>query len=416
MPDNPSFPTLLVTAQSLGPDGRPLNCLPEVVLPQSLEQTCLSDSQEDARISKKAKEDNPSLDSLNVSLQNRTEGSKDGLLPGTVSYANMAARNPTSQEKSSDSLNFPKDDIVVLEYDYAIDCFGKIPSIKFSSRVHEQIDHNMQSSAGHDLSSENPKPSENELYGPWMTVDTQCCQNIPSNNNNKTTAPKAQRNEVVMGSRFSVLNVVEDVGVEMPVLPKVENITREGHVVAGAGNTKSQVIMPRPKTLKNAAYMQSNPPKKSKGVARNNDGKETDQPSIDQDVTIISQETSGKSDRHSAVTLFDRGYDNPFPSGGKLSKTRGSTGRTQGEGLRRGFSLKKPAELPPKPQHSLHDWMSSLSQQLQTSIAKEQAVVDGAVTLLVANAGHVPPIERLNPDRTSISPRAQAVPEMVMRP
>ncbi|KAK8607417.1 hypothetical protein V6N13_053154 [Hibiscus sabdariffa] len=345
MPDNPSFPTLLVTAQSLGPDGRPLNCLPEVVLPQSLEQTCLSDSQEDARISKKAKEDNPSLDSLNVSVSSKEE-----------------------------------------------------------------------SSAGHDLSSENPKPSENELYGPWMTVDTQCCQNIPSNNNNKTTAPKAQRNEVVMGSRFSVLNVVEDVGVEMPVLPKVENITREGHVVAGAGNTKSQVIMPRPKTLKNAAYMQSNPPKKSKGVARNNDGKETDQPSIDQDVTIISQETSGKSDRHSAVTLFDRGYDNPFPSGGKLSKTRGSTGRTQGEGLRRGFSLKKPAELPPKPQHSLHDWMSSLSQQLQTSIAKEQAVVDGAVTLLVANAGHVPPIERLNPDRTSISPRAQAVPEMVMRP
>ncbi|KAK8621161.1 hypothetical protein V6N13_067602 [Hibiscus sabdariffa] len=136
-----------------------------------------------------------------------------------------------------------------------------------------------------------------------------------------------------MGSMFFALNVVEDVGVELPILPESGTSIGEGHVVADVGNIESQVVLPRPKTLKSAAYMQSNPPKKTKGLARNNDGKETCQPNVDQDVTIIAQETS-KSDRHSAVTLFDRGYDNPFPSGGKLSKTRGSTSRTQGEGLR----------------------------------------------------------------------------------
>ncbi|KAK8621162.1 hypothetical protein V6N13_067603 [Hibiscus sabdariffa] len=169
MPDNPSFPALSATARSLGPGGRPPDCLSEVVLPQSLELTCLSGSHEDARISKKVKDNNPSLDSLNVSvlskagipidsvpdvamaesrpahefseLQNRTEGSNEGLLSGTVSYANMAARHPTSSGNS-------------------------------------------KSSTGHDLSSENPKPSENELYGPWMTVDTRRRWNIPYNNSN----------------------------------------------------------------------------------------------------------------------------------------------------------------------------------------------------------------------------------------
>ncbi|KAK9030564.1 hypothetical protein V6N11_031986 [Hibiscus sabdariffa] len=422
MSDNPSFPTLSATARSLGPGGRPPDCLSEVVLPQSLERTCLSGSHEDARISKKAKDNNPSLDCLNVSvsskagipidsvpdvamaesrpahefseLQNRTEGSKEGLLSGTVSYANMAARHPTSPGNSSESLIFPEDDIVVLKDDYAIDCSGKIPSIKILSRIHEQIDHNMrntetcgvllgaESSTGHDLSSENPKPSKNELYGPWMTVDTHRRRNIPYNNSNKTTAPKAQRNEVVMGSMFSALNVVEDVGVELPVLPESGTSIGEGHVVADVGNIESQVVLPRPKTLKSATYMQLNPPKKTKGLARNNDGKETGQPSVDQDVTIIAQET-----------------------GGKLSKTRGSTSRTQREGLHRGFSLRKPAELPPRLQPSLHDWMSNLSQQLQTSSAKERTVADGTVTIPITNAGHDPPIESLDPNHTSISPR-----------
>ncbi|KAK8664047.1 hypothetical protein V6N13_083850 [Hibiscus sabdariffa] len=367
MSDNPSFPTLSATARSLGPGGRPPDCLSEVVLPQSLERTCLSGSHEDARISKKAKDNNPSLDCLNVSvsskagipidsvpdvamaesrpahefseLQNRTEGSKEGLLSGTVSYANMAARHPTSPGNS-------------------------------------------KSSTGHDLSSENPKPSKNELYGPWMTVDTHRRRNIPYNNSNKTTAPKAQRNEVVMGSMFSALNVVEDVGVELPVLPESGTSIGEGHVVADVGNIESQVVLPRPKTLKSATYMQLNPPKKTKGLARNNDGKETGQPSVDQDVTIIAQET-----------------------GGKLSKTRGSTSRTQREGLHRGFSLRKPAELPPRLQPSLHDWMSNLSQQLQTSSAKERTVADGTVTIPITNAGHDPPIESLDPNHTSISPR-----------
>ncbi|KAL4323145.1 hypothetical protein GQ457_11G004460 [Hibiscus cannabinus] len=481
-------------------------------------------------------------------LPNRTEGSKEGLLSDTVSYANMAARNPTSPEKSSESLTFPEDDIVVLEDDYTIDRSGKIPAIKFSSRIHEQIDHNMRNtiivrlldrnigfktmygrllmlwkligrfqlidsengyflvrfekesdysmvltagpwtifgcyltvqpwhrdfcttekhpshvvvwirlpglsyryyskalfrliatvvgrvvkidyntsggsrgkfarlavmvdlnkpllscvsidghlqkleyeglhqicfhcgtyghsketcgvllgadpSTGHDLGPEIKKPSENDLYGPWMTVDTRRRRNISYNHSNKATEPKPQRNNVVMGSRFNALNVDEDVGVKMNVVPESGINIEDGPVKTAMGSYASQAGLPRPKSLKNAAYLQSNPPKKSKGIAHNNGGKETCQPSVDQDVTITAQAT-GKSDRHAAVTLFDKGYDNPFPSGGKLSKTRGSTSRTQGEGLRRGFSLRKQAELPSRPQPSLHDWMVNLSQQL----------------------------------------------------
>ncbi|KAK9027854.1 hypothetical protein V6N11_067676 [Hibiscus sabdariffa] len=378
MPDNPSFPAL-----------------------SPLERTGFPASHEDARTTEKAKEDNPSLDSLHdlasfkegnpvgtvpdVAMDNsqfaqdHTEVSKDGLVIDKVSYANMAARNTTHPENSSISSNFHVDDIVVLEDDYVVDHSGKIPSIKFSNRVHEQIDHSMrntkiirllgrnigfktlharllgaESTVDHSLISDNPKPSENKLYGPWMTVDTRRHLNIPPTNSNKNVAPKVQRYEVTSGSRFSALNVDEDVGAGMFALSEVGAIIGEGSVVAGAGNNDSWALMNQLKILKNVAYMQSKPPKKSKGVARSNDGKNTGQLSLDQDVVILSQDNAGKSDKHSTVTL-DRRYDIHFPMGGKLVKPGGSIGRTQGEGLRRGFSLKKPAELHPLSKPSLHD-------------------------------------------------------------
>ncbi|KAK8655612.1 hypothetical protein V6N13_108186 [Hibiscus sabdariffa] len=350
--------------------------LSEVVLPQPLERTGFPASHEDARTTEKAKEDNPSLDSLHdlasfkegnpvgtvpdVAMDNsqfaqdHTEVSKDGLVIDKVSYANMAARNTTHPENSSISSNFHVDDIVVLEDDYVVDHSGKIPSIKFSNRVHEQIDHSAESTVDHSLISDNPKPSENKLYGPWMTVDTRRHLNIPPTNSNKNVAPKVQRYEVTSGSRFSALNVDEDVGAGMFALSEVGAIIGEGSVVAGAGNNDSWALMNQLKILKNVAYMQSKPPKKSKGVARSNDGKNTGQLSLDQDVVILSQDNAGKSDKHSTVTL-DRRYDIHFPMGGKLVKPGGSIGRTQGEGLRRGFSLKKPAELHPLSKPSLHD-------------------------------------------------------------
>ncbi|KAL4347760.1 hypothetical protein GQ457_17G013960 [Hibiscus cannabinus] len=56
----------------------------------------------------------------------------------------MAARNPSDTGKSSASYTFSKENIVVLEDIYVIDHSGKIPSIKFLDRVHEQIDKSMR--------------------------------------------------------------------------------------------------------------------------------------------------------------------------------------------------------------------------------------------------------------------------------
>ncbi|KAL4341777.1 hypothetical protein GQ457_08G026220 [Hibiscus cannabinus] len=550
MPDNPSFPALSTTARSFGPGGRPPDGLTKVVLPQPLERTCMSDSLEDARISKKAKDDDPSMDSLNASgslqtdipvdsvpdvamtesrsahevsvLPSRTEGFREGLLPDSVSYANMAARNPSSPKKSNESPIFPEDDVVVLEDDYTIDRSGKIPAIKFSSRIHDQIDHNMRntiiirlldrnigfktmygrllmlwkligrfqlidlehgyflvrfekesdysmvltagpwtifgcyltvqpwhrdfcttekhpthvvvwirlpglsyryyskalfrliasvvgrvvkidyntsggsrgkfarlavmvdlnkpllscvsidghiqkleyeglhqicfhcgtyghsketcgvllgadSSTRQDLGPEIKKPSENELYGPWMTVDSRRRRNTSYNHSNKATVPKPQRNNVVMGSRFNALNIDEDVGVDMTVAPESEINNGAGTAEIAAGNFDSQVGLPRPK--------------------------------------------------------------------GKSSKTRGSTSRTQGEGFRRGFSLTKPAELPSRPQPSLHEWMATLSQQLQTASDKERNGADGLVPIPVPNNGHDPPSGSIDFNQSSSPPR-----------
>ncbi|KAL4361440.1 hypothetical protein GQ457_04G013710 [Hibiscus cannabinus] len=172
MLDTPRLPTLPVIAQFICLRGRPPNCLSDVVLPQPPKRACLSALQEDSRVSKKAKDNNPIIDSPHAfisfkdgnhasimpdvamddsrsapclrDLQQHNKVSMDGSVTGKLSYANMAARHPNHTEKSSDSSNFLGDDIVVLEDDYVIDHSGKIHSIKFSNRVHEQIDHSMR--------------------------------------------------------------------------------------------------------------------------------------------------------------------------------------------------------------------------------------------------------------------------------
>ncbi|KAL4346395.1 hypothetical protein GQ457_17G004810 [Hibiscus cannabinus] len=65
--------------------------------------------------------------------------------PSRVSYAGMVRRNPNVNGKNAaDSWEWNADDVKVLDDDYVIDRTRPIPSIKFSDRVHDQIDRSMR--------------------------------------------------------------------------------------------------------------------------------------------------------------------------------------------------------------------------------------------------------------------------------
>ncbi|KAK9012129.1 hypothetical protein V6N11_040198 [Hibiscus sabdariffa] len=61
-----------------------------------------------------------------------------------VSYAAMAAKPVSSNVSSGKSFNFTEEEVVVLDEDCLVDDSGAFPMIKFSDRVHDQIDKNMQ--------------------------------------------------------------------------------------------------------------------------------------------------------------------------------------------------------------------------------------------------------------------------------
>ncbi|KAK8672305.1 hypothetical protein V6N13_110678 [Hibiscus sabdariffa] len=167
-----------------------------------------------------------------------------GFGANNVSYAAMAAREPSFPENSNTPSSFSGDDIIVLEDDYE----GVVRAGSL-------------------------EPSEAELYVPWIK-------------NNKSGVDNGSSNGVDSGSRFAVL-VVED-GMVAPekTLP-----------VVNANNNKGlKVVSNQPRTLQNFAYMKSNPTKKSKEVGRWDDKVTPTQVNVDQDLVIISQDNVGSSD------------------------------------------------------------------------------------------------------------------------
>ncbi|KAK8676932.1 hypothetical protein V6N13_142491 [Hibiscus sabdariffa] len=352
----PLLSSLPSTAQFVGPRGRPPDDLPDVVMPQSHER-CSSVS----AVVDVAMDDSRPASCL-LELQQHNGVPADGSVEWKVSYATMVARNPSNTGKSSASHTFSEDDIVVLEDDYVIAHSGKIPSIKYST------------------------PSE--FFYP---------------NNNKTGTIKTHRSGIDNGSRLSSLMVEEDTSAREKVLSEVGPSTRDDPVLNVLGNTDSRAATHQPKATKNVAYM------KSKDVARSDERMKPVQVSVDQDMIVISQDNADKSDRRTAVTLLEKKYENQGSTGGKIVKARGLTGRVQVKGHRRGFSLKKPAEVHSRPQPSLLDWMSTFSQQLDVAEISEKHGIDGIMNLSNLGDGHDPPIGGLATEHNGVhSPTVHA--------
>ncbi|KAK8689421.1 hypothetical protein V6N13_088142 [Hibiscus sabdariffa] len=260
MPDALSLPPLPVNAQFLGPEGRPPDVLSAVMLPQPLERHGVPGSQEDARQYKKAKDRDNLHDSESINGGNTASIIADVAMD--LSRTESGLLNVQSQTET------PTTGVV------------------------------------------------EELYGPWMTVDTRRHRNAIPPTHNRNATSRNQCGGVDTRSRFSALVVDEDVDKGVLGLPTDGSAPREAVVVGSAKNTSSlnMIALPQVQVEPNAAYMKSNPAKKLRVVARTIERLEQVVVQVDQDVVVISQNKAGKFDQHTAVTLLEMTSTSAQPS------------------------------------------------------------------------------------------------------
>ncbi|KAK8579327.1 hypothetical protein V6N12_069653 [Hibiscus sabdariffa] len=194
------------------------------------------------------------------------------------SYASVVAKDPVRHGKSREEPLLSPDEVVVLDEDCIINESSDFPTIKFSYRVHDQIDHKacvaaipgsptrVKDTSDQDQFTSSTSRSSS-LHGPWIVSLIRRRQTAPS-------APKEGRNGVGHigmslkgGSRFHVL---QDVGLDDSVKegPVEAMVTDDPNRVIQGGESSKASPMQASTALapvrKNAAYLASNPERRSK--------------------------------------------------------------------------------------------------------------------------------------------------------
>ncbi|KAK9035172.1 hypothetical protein V6N11_077220 [Hibiscus sabdariffa] len=178
-----------------------------------------------------------------------------------------------------------------------------------------------------------------ELFGPWMVAESRWRRNVSLNRNGHKTDNTVS---VAGGSRFATLS---DMGGEDTVPTVVGKV--------------------QPKEVrKSAAYMKSNPDKKKKGVSQPIETSRVVSLVDDKEPEVVATESAQGVGLHMAVSIVERYDGSKPPAGGKMVKARGHGNKGTNEGIRRGFSLRKPAELRLGATQNLAAWVQGMSQQL----------------------------------------------------
>ncbi|KAK8973834.1 hypothetical protein V6N11_076713 [Hibiscus sabdariffa] len=246
-----SSPRLYEIASSRPPDG-----IPQVSRFPPLERLASPTLLEQQRSAKKAK-GNSEIDSghdsmtidddqsvgptvVETDMNQQTEGNQDG---EKSTYVGKVMANGSVGIGGNGPTGFREDDVTILEDEIILDHNSPIPSIQFSNRVHDQIDHNLRNalivrllgrtigynvmlSRIHALLKPDCCPlskkkdevaieagidkqpdvliSESNLYGPWMVVDNRRRRTFNSTRGDTLGASKSKPQS---GSRFEVLDV-----------------------------------------------------------------------------------------------------------------------------------------------------------------------------------------------------------------
>ncbi|KAK8554310.1 hypothetical protein V6N12_031275 [Hibiscus sabdariffa] len=176
---------------------------------------------------------------------------------GRESYASMAAKTGSCDSGYDKVVDYTDEEVIVMDEDCVVDESETISIIKFSERVHEQIDKRPQVGS---------TTASSKLFGPWMMVYNQrrC--------NNQSSFKVAEMDKVkdnVNGSRFVALDNLADENVETSVGEKVLEIKGSppagDQVRIGDIDSKSKGRLDNRGYKINDVYLESNPQRRSKG-------------------------------------------------------------------------------------------------------------------------------------------------------
>ncbi|KAK9002982.1 hypothetical protein V6N11_060556 [Hibiscus sabdariffa] len=139
-----------MTIEVINPGGRPPDGLPNITGDTIRERATSPFDLDSLRSSKKGCLNSVDLMESNNSTIEANEGIPQvGVEPGVALHGEAVKDSYASKlsgKQSKDGANhcFLKDEVLIRKEDIIEDCHGKIPSIQFSDRVHDQIDNNLR--------------------------------------------------------------------------------------------------------------------------------------------------------------------------------------------------------------------------------------------------------------------------------
>ncbi|KAK8548159.1 hypothetical protein V6N13_055024 [Hibiscus sabdariffa] len=271
---------------------------------------------------------------------------QDPLNKGKSTYATMVTRVSNGLDKSLGSGGEDKDIVG--------SCRVSLPSP-------------MLAPSSVDLVERVAAPGEkgSELFRSWMVAEPRR-RRLASTSRPGTS--RTATKSTVEGSRFAILSYnkgsnvspVANISPSRNLQPAVEV---NANVVAHIPNGSSHCTGSR----KNAAYNESNPRKKKKTAKPSIESVNVVPLASDQSPAQVAFTSVSNADNHTVVSIIER-YDESLQSvGGKIVKPRSRTSRVSSEGGKRGFPIRKPAELRSPHKSTMAEWALNLSHQLQVA-------------------------------------------------
>ncbi|KAL4296172.1 hypothetical protein GQ457_12G018930 [Hibiscus cannabinus] len=231
--------------------------------------------------------------------------------------------------------------------------------------------------------------SNNSLYGPWMIANTR--RRIASKATNPDTSTAAAQNQF-RGSRFDALHMEEDMDAADGTRVHDPSVLLPHRAEASQGQhrrgARLEGTVERQTISKNAAYLASNPERKSKKVATAKDitGDMNVVPSSSEHVaSIIPHNVQRGSNNHNAILIVEPGYEANNGSHSRSGKGRGKGSKGPGEIQRKGFKLHRQAETKSAGNRVPSSWVKEFADQIDVLAANE----------------HVPPDVSVNRDRVA---------------
>ncbi|KAK8672631.1 hypothetical protein V6N13_110996 [Hibiscus sabdariffa] len=301
MNGNPSLngnPNVLETPSTVGQNGRPPDDVVQLSCPSPLERSRDPGNPEHEPVDKKARSQEELLD---ASMMEVEDGQRDSLfaeaetdiagttlvdpasggqerghvenLKGRDSYASMVSRNSGPSGVQGGVRDAGSAEVTVLESDYVIDRSGPFPTVKFSDKDDcERLNKTVAPIGepvveGIHVNHEEPLgPLKDDLYGPWMVVDTRRRRGLGNSGPAKDVSGNKARPSTSHGSRFAELEV-EDVMIpnddSIEQVSEVRVLNTENVITKNTAGRGSKSTVQQPTFVKNAAYKASNPDKKS---------------------------------------------------------------------------------------------------------------------------------------------------------